>query len=51
MSDFQMEDYIFSNRIAWHVYELNAHLGNYATAGLTPEGTPFKKQNQKHLGR
>lgn len=38
-----MEDYIFSKRIAWHVYELNAHLGYYATAGSTREKTPFKK--------
>lgn len=51
MSDFQTEDDIFSDRIAWHVYELNAYLGCHTTAGFTGDRTSLKKQETKTIGQ
>lgn len=46
-----MEDDIFSNRIARHVYELNAYLGYHTTAGFTGDRTSLKKQETKAFGQ
>lgn len=51
MSDFQMEDGIFSDRIAWHVHELNAYLGCHTTAAFPGDRTSLKKQETKTLGQ